>query len=60
MTGIKTNLIINTNKRTYNFFLHAAPKAMIGITPMVSFKYPYYDKNVQVKANLKQSDKTHN
>lgn len=47
MTGIKTNLIINTNKRTYNFFLHAAND---WYNPMVSFKYP---QDIMIK-NLKR------
>ncbi|BBA53207.1 conjugal transfer protein TrbG (plasmid) [Fusobacterium varium] len=47
MTGIKTNLIINTNKRTYNFFLHAAND---WYNPMVSFKYP---QDIMLK-NLKR------
>lgn len=47
MTGIKTNLIINTNKRTYNFFLHAAND---WYNPMVTFRYP---QDIMLK-NLKR------
>ncbi len=48
MTGIKTNLIINTNKRTYNFFLHAAT---IGITQwLAQISTRYYVKKSQKKA----------
>lgn len=35
--GIKTNLIVNTNKRTYNIFLHSANE---WYNPVVEFDYP--------------------
>jgi type IV secretion system protein VirB9 len=41
LAGIKTNLVVNTNKRSYNFFLHAAND---WYNPEVRFLYPQDEK----------------
>lgn len=48
--GIKTNLIVNTNKRSYQFFLHSAND---WYNPSVQFLYPQDEKLAQMKIQEK-------
>lgn len=51
--GIKTNLVVNTNKRSYNFFLQSANE---WYNPVVEFVYPQEAKIAKmIKANNEEA-----
>lgn len=53
--GLKTNLVVNTNKRSYNFFLHSAND---WYNPVVTFLYPQEIKMAQIKKEATQENIT--
>lgn len=53
--GIKTNLIVSTTKRTYQFFLHSAND---WYNPTVSFVYPNDEKIAQLKIEKQRQEST--
>ncbi len=52
---LKTNLVISTNKRTYNFILQAS---MNTFAPVISFEYPQQIKLIEAKNNFLRSQET--
>lgn len=51
--GIKTNLVISTNKRSYNFFLQSANN---WYNPIIDFVYPKDIKSIAIKkANIEET-----
>ena len=53
--GIKTNLIVSTNKRTYQFFLHSANE---WYNPTVSFVYPQDQLMAKIKEQKLKEEST--
>lgn len=53
--GIKTNLVVNTDKRSYNFFLHSANN---WYNPAITFVYPQDEKLAKLQIQEMEDNST--